>query len=88
MRLVLVIGVKQQIDELIRRAGSEPHFVGGYRVTDAAAMTAAAEATGAARAEVEARLSKVRGSRSWLSGFWGLGRHGGGGGGGHRRCEG
>ena len=61
MRLVLVIGVKQQIDELIRRAGSQPCFIGGYRVTDPAAMTAAAEATGAARAEVEARLSKVGG---------------------------
>ena len=57
---MLVVGVKQQIDELIRRAGAEPCFVGGYRVTDPAAMTAAAEATGAARAEVEARLSKVR----------------------------
>jgi len=29
VRLVLVVGVKQQIDELIRRAGSAPQFVDG-----------------------------------------------------------
>lgn len=59
VRLILVLGLKQQIDSLIRGAGSEPRYEGGYRITDEIAMVAAAEAIGAARAEVEARLSKV-----------------------------
>jgi amino-acid N-acetyltransferase len=36
----------------------EPEYVGGYRVTDEVAMEAAVAAAGAARMEVEARLSK------------------------------
>ena len=56
---MLVLGLKQQIDSLIRAAGSEPRYEGGYRITDEIAMVAAAEAIGAARAQVEARLSKV-----------------------------
>ena len=60
VRIVLVLGLKQQIDALIHRAGGQPQYAGGYRITDRTALTAAAEAIGAARAEVEARLSKVR----------------------------
>lgn len=59
VRLVLILGLKGQIDTLIGMAGSEPRYVGGYRITDEVAMIAAAEAIGAARAEVEARLSKA-----------------------------
>lgn len=59
VRLVLVLGVRRQMDRLLAARGLEPHYVDGYRVTDMDVMTAAAEATGAARVEVEAALSKV-----------------------------
>ncbi len=60
VRLVLVLGVRHQMDQLLEARGVAPHYVDGYRVTDMEVMTAAAEATGAARVEVEAALSKVR----------------------------
>ena len=59
VRLVLVLGVRLQMDGLLAARGVAPQYVGGYRVTDMEVMTAAAEATGAARVEVEAALSKV-----------------------------
>lgn len=59
VRLVLVLGVRRQMDGLLAARGIAPQYVGGYRVTDMEVMTAAAEATGAARVEVEAALSKV-----------------------------
>lgn len=59
VRLVLVLGVRHQMDKLLAARGLEPHYVDGYRVTDMDVMTAAAEATGAARVEVEAALSKA-----------------------------
>ena len=60
VRLVLVLGVRLQMDGLLAARGVVPQYVDGYRVTDMEVMTAAAEATGAARVEVEAALSKVR----------------------------
>jgi hypothetical protein len=59
VRLVLVLGVRLQMDGLLAARGVAPQYVDGYRVTDMEVMTAAAEATGAARVEVEAALSKV-----------------------------
>lgn len=47
-----MVGHQQQIDERLRQQGLEPRFVGGYRVTDAAALKAAAEASGLSRMEV------------------------------------
>lgn len=61
VKVVLVVGARLQVNEAIRATGSEPQFVSGYRVTDAVAMEAAVQAAGAARMEVEARLSKVWG---------------------------
>ena len=58
VKLVLVVGARVQINEAIRAKGIEPRYVGGYRVTDDVAMRAAVAAAGAARMEVEARLSK------------------------------
>ena len=60
VRLVLVLGVRLQMDGLLAARGVARQYVDGYRVTDMEVMTAAAEATGAARVEVEAALSKVR----------------------------
>ena len=53
VRLVIVLGAQQQIDAQLRQQGREPRFVGGYRVTDPAALLAAVEASGCSRMEVE-----------------------------------
>jgi amino-acid N-acetyltransferase len=58
VRLVVVVGARSRINEAIRAFGIEPEYAGGYRVTDEVAMEAAVAAAGAARMEVEARLSK------------------------------
>lgn len=59
VRLVLVLGVRQLMDELLMARGITPTFVAGYRISDNDVMVAAAEATGAARVQVEAALSRV-----------------------------
>jgi acetylglutamate kinase len=64
LRLVLVLGARPQINEVLRGHGAEPRYEAGYRVTDEIAMEAAIQAAGLARMEVEARLSKVRCSPS------------------------
>jgi amino-acid N-acetyltransferase len=58
VRLVVVVGARSRINEAIRALNIEPEYAGGYRVTDEVAMEAAVAAAGAARMEVEARLSK------------------------------
>ena len=52
VRLVIVLGAQQQIDAQLRQQGKEPRFVGGYRITDPAALLAAVEASGCSRMEV------------------------------------
>ena len=59
VRLVLVLGVRQLMDQLLTARGITPTFAAGYRISDSNVMLAAAEATGAARVQVEAALSKV-----------------------------
>ena len=59
VRLVLVLGVRQLMDQLLMARGITPTFVAGYRISDSDVMVAAAEATGAARVQVEAALSRV-----------------------------
>ncbi|KAK9810524.1 hypothetical protein WJX72_012135 [[Myrmecia] bisecta] len=58
VQLVVVLGARPQINEALREQGAEPRYELGSRVTDALAMQAAMQAAGAARMEVEARLSK------------------------------
>lgn len=60
VRLVIVVGARMQINQVLQEHGAEPRYVSGFRVTDAVAMEAAIEAAGKARMEIEARLSKVR----------------------------
>lgn len=57
--MVLVLGTRPNIDARVRQSGAEPCYAAGQRVTDAATMHAAMQAAGAARMQVEARLSKV-----------------------------
>jgi amino-acid N-acetyltransferase len=57
VRLVLVHGVRPQIEQRLKRDKLEPAFHNGLRVTDDAAMEAVKEANGAVRVEIEALLS-------------------------------
>ena len=59
VRVVLVLGARQQIDELLQKQGEAPQYAAGYRVTDSVAMQTAVQAAGASRMAVEAQLSKV-----------------------------
>ena len=58
--MVLVLGTRPNIDARVRQSGGKPCYSDGQRVTDFQTMQAAMQAAGAARMQVEARLSKVR----------------------------
>ena len=53
----MALGTKPQVDGRLLRSGAASKFVEGYRVTDAAALSAAVDAAGAARLEIEAAMS-------------------------------
>ncbi|MFW5431362.1 MAG: amino-acid N-acetyltransferase, partial [Methylophilaceae bacterium] len=57
VRLVLVHGVRPQIEKRLIRENLKPAYHNGLRVTDDAAMEAVKEANGAVRVEIEALLS-------------------------------
>jgi amino-acid N-acetyltransferase len=57
IRIVLVAGARPQIDARLALRGLEPRFEQGLRVTDAAAMACAKEASGTNRVELEALFS-------------------------------
>ncbi|HEY1076200.1 MAG TPA: amino-acid N-acetyltransferase [Fontimonas sp.] len=57
VKLVLVHGVRPQIDQRLRALKLEPRIVNGLRVTDRAALDCAKDAVGSVRMDIEARLS-------------------------------
>ncbi|MDA8384531.1 MAG: amino-acid N-acetyltransferase [Betaproteobacteria bacterium] len=57
VRLVLVHGVRPQVEARLKAKGVATRFVAGRRVTDALALECVKEAVGAARVDVEAQLS-------------------------------
>lgn len=57
IRLVLVHGIRPQIDERLRDLKLEPRFHNHLRITDATALACVKEAAGLVRVEIEARLS-------------------------------
>ncbi|MGZ8271388.1 MAG: amino-acid N-acetyltransferase [Methylophilus sp.] len=57
VRLVLVHGVRPQVEQRLKRDNITPAFHNGLRITDDAAMEAVKEANGAVRVEIEALLS-------------------------------
>jgi amino-acid N-acetyltransferase len=57
VRLVLVHGVRPQLETLMVRQGIEPQYANGLRVTDDAVMGCVKQANGIVRIEIEALLS-------------------------------
>jgi amino-acid N-acetyltransferase len=57
VRLVLVHGIRPQIDTRLKNRGLEAHYHLGRRVTDPAALECVKEAAGTVRVEIEALLS-------------------------------
>lgn len=57
VKIVLVHGVRPQIDQRLRAQGLEPRFEQGLRVTDRAALDCVKAAAGSLRMDIEARLS-------------------------------
>lgn len=57
IRLVLVHGIRPQIDARLTRLGQSARYERGLRITDASALTAVKEAAGTVRVEIEALLS-------------------------------
>jgi len=57
IRLVLVFGVRPQVETRLAERGLSMHYEGGVRVTDRAALAVVKETAGAMRLEIEALLS-------------------------------
>lgn len=57
IRLVLVHGARQQINEQLQKSSITPQFADGRRITDPTSMTAVQEAVGKVRLHIEALLS-------------------------------
>jgi amino-acid N-acetyltransferase len=57
VKLILVHGIRPQIDARLKAQGIEPQFVDNLRVTDRAALECVKAAAGSVRMDIEARLS-------------------------------
>ncbi len=57
IRLVLVHGIRPQIEQRLQRQGISSRYHRGLRITDTKALECVEEAAGQVRAEIEARLS-------------------------------
>ena len=57
VKLILVHGIRPQIDARLAARGLAPQFVDGLRVTDRAALDCVKDAAGSVRMDIEARLS-------------------------------
>lgn len=57
IRLVLVHGIRPQVEERLQKRGAAIRYQNGLRITDAAALQCVKEAAGMVRVEIEALLS-------------------------------
>jgi amino-acid N-acetyltransferase len=57
VRLVLVHGVRPQVEERLQASGEEPQYVQGKRVTDADTLEHVKDAVGSVRVDIESLLS-------------------------------
>jgi amino-acid N-acetyltransferase len=57
VRLVLVHGVRPQVEERLAAQGDLPQYVAGYRVTDADTLELVKDAVGSVRVDIESMLS-------------------------------
>jgi len=57
VRIVIIHGVRKQLDEQLIKSGIKSQFVRSWRVTDKAALDAAIQACSLVRAQLETRLS-------------------------------
>ncbi len=57
VRLVLVHGVRPQIESRLAARGEQPRYIDGLRVTDRTALECVKDAAGSLRMDIEARLS-------------------------------
>jgi len=57
VRLVLVHGVRPQVEERLAAQGDKPQYVGGLRVTDADTLELVKDAVGSVRVDIESMLS-------------------------------
>ncbi len=57
VRLVLVHGIRHQVETRLKARGMSPQYHQGLRITDAAALECVKEAAGTVRVEIEALLS-------------------------------
>lgn len=66
---MVVTGVQEQIDAALRERRLVPKYMGGYRITDRAAMDAAIDAVGRVRVQCLQAFSKVRACGQCLQWF-------------------
>jgi amino-acid N-acetyltransferase len=59
VRLVLVAGAKELIDQALRESGRDPGWEGAYRITDQDVMKIALETAGCISTEISAQLSRA-----------------------------
>ena len=69
VQLVLVVGVRNQVDEKLAAAGRSPVYHEGMRVTDEETMKFLKESSGAARFEIESSLARGFRGRPGQSGI-------------------
>lgn len=57
---MIVVGVQNQIDQMLLERGMQPRYMNGNRITDRETMRIVTEAVGEVRTQIEQTLSKVR----------------------------